>query len=134
MNKYVKVLMDLKEIIESIPEVSYVSLGKPRDVNVDTNVPSVYINPLNGIFENTKNTKCISGYDTYELVRIIVNMECKDELDWVYLRDTIIDAVLKDSAIWKNLVDRDVINWANDDYDNMPRKQFEIGFELRIRA
>lgn len=131
---YKNVLRDLKEILEAIPEVAVVSLGKPRDLNSETVFPTLYINPLSGVYDNNKNTKCLNGYDSYELVRVIVNMECHDELDFLDLRDSIINAVLDDSAIWKVIVDRDLVNWTNDDFDNYPKKQFEVGFEFRLRA
>jgi hypothetical protein len=134
MDEYELLLKDIEEILLTVPEIRKVSHSKPLALGVETHFPAVYINPLNGVFDSKFNTKSICGYDDYEYVRLIVNMHCDSDLDWVPLRGKLIKAILDDSAIWKNIINRDIVTWANDDFDNYPLKQFELGFEFRIRA
>lgn len=134
MINYEKVLTDLEEILLAIPSIKKVSHGKPLPLSIEDILPAVYINPLNGVYENTLNKKELCGYDSYEYIRLIVNMECNSDLDWIALRSDIIQAVLADKAIWNGIIDRDLVTWANDDFDNHPRKQFDVGFEFRLRA
>lgn len=134
MDEYEYLLRDLEEILKAIPEINHVSHRKPKALPAEVVFPAIYINPLNGVFEAKRNTKSICGYDSFEYIRIIVNMRCDDELDWVWLRSKVINAILEDSELWRNVVDRDLVTWANDDFDNDPLKQFELGFEFRIRA
>ena len=56
-----------------------------------------------------------------------------DELSWVKTRRKIIDVILDDSPIWNNIIDRDIVSIAHDDYVNQPRKAMEMLFEFRIR-
>lgn len=134
MNELERVLLDIQEILYTIPDIKKVSHGKPVALGIDDTIPAVYINPLNGIYEPITQKKCIGAYDSYEYIRLIINMECQDDLEWVPLRSKIINAILDDNGIWSSIVDRDVVTWANDDFDNHPRKQFEVGFEFRLRA
>lgn len=134
MTELEDVLKDLFEILKSIPSIKKVSHGKPKSLGIDDTLPAVYINPLNGVYEPIKQKTCIGAYESFEYIRIIVNMECVEDLDWVPLRSEIINAILNDKAIWTNIVDRDIVTWANDDFDSYPRKQFELGFEFRLRA
>lgn len=127
-------LMDLKSVLESIPTIRFVSHGKPTTLTIDDKMPSIYIVPTNEAFVNTKNTTCITGYDNYVYVKLIVNMECVYDLEWVSLRSSIIDAVLKDTDIWRSVIDREVAEVAHDDYDNYPKKSFQVAFEFRLRA
>ena len=134
MMHYEKVLKDLEEILHTIPAIKKVSHGKPLPLQTEDVLPAVYINPLNGVYENTQNKRELCGYDSYEYVRLIVSMECINDLDWVTLRHDIINTILSDTAIRDNIIDRDLVTWANDDFDNYPRKQFDVGFEFRLRA
>ena len=126
--------MDLKSVLESIPSIRLVSHGKPVPIGIDDSMPSVYIVPTNEAFVNSKNTTCLSGYDNYVYVKLIVNMECTYDLEWVSLRSTIISAILKDTDLWRSVVDREVAEVAHDDFDNYPKKSFQVAFEFRLRA
>lgn len=127
-------LMDLKSVLEAIPGIKKVSNGKPVSLTIDDNIPAIYIVPTNEAFVNTKNTPCISGYDNYVYVKLIVNMECSYDLEWVSLRSSIINAVLGDTDLWRSIIDREVAEVAHDDFDNYPKKSFQVAFEFRLRA
>lgn len=134
MEQLETILIDLKNVLESIPSIRFVSHGKPTPLTIDDKMPSIYIVPTNEAFVNTKNTPCISGYDNYTYVKLIVNMECTYDLEWVSLRSSIIDAVLRDTDLWRSVIDREIAEIAHDDYDNYPKKSFQVAFEFRLRA
>lgn len=134
MEELEQTLIYLKELLDTIPGVKYVGHGKPTPLNTDNKLPAIYIVPTNEAYVNTKNTKTLCGYDNYVYVKLVVNMECTYDLEWIALRHTIIDAVLKDTDLWKGVVDRDVVATVHDEYDNYPRKAFQIAFEFRLRV
>jgi hypothetical protein len=127
-------LVYLKEVLETVPGVNFVSHGKPTAISIDDKMTSVYIVPTNEAFVNTLNKKTLCGYDNYVYVKLHVNMECTYDLEWVSMRTSIINAVLSDSDIWKGIVDRELTATVHDDYDNHPKKSFQIGFEFRLRT
>lgn len=134
MDELEQTLIYLKEVLETVPGVNYVSNGKPVPLLIDNNVASIYIVPTNEAFINTKNKVSLCGYDNYVYIKLIVNMECQTDLEWVSFRNIIISSVLADTDIWKSIVDREVVSLVHDDYANYPKKTFEIGFEFRLRA
>ena len=134
MDELEQTLIYLKEVLETIPGINLVSHGKPAPLNTDTHLPAIYIVPTNEAFVNTKNTKALCGYDNYVYLKLVVNMECTYDLEWINLRHAIIDAVLSDNDIWKSIVDRDVVATVHDDFDNYPKKAFQIAFEFRLRV
>ena len=127
-------LVYLKEVLETVPGVNFVSHGKPVPISIDDRMTSVYIVPTNEAYVNTLNKKTLCGYDNYVYVKLHVNMECTYDLEWVSMRTSIINAVLSDSDIWKGIVDRELTATVHDDYDNHPKKSFQIGFEFRLRT
>lgn len=127
-------LMDLKSVLESLPSIKKVSNGKPIPLAIDDIIPSIYIVPTNEAFINEKNGKCIKAYDNFVYVKLIVNMECSYDLEWVSLRSSIINAVLNDTDLWRSVIDREVAEVSHDDFDNYPKKSFQVVFEFRLRA
>lgn len=134
MEELEKTLMSLQSLLEAIPGVKYVSQGKPIALTIDNNLPSIYIICTNEGYVNTLNKKTLCGYDNYVYVKLIVNMECQYDLEWVSFRSLIIDSVLKDQEIWESIIDREVVATVHDDFDNHPKKTFQVAFEFRLRA
>lgn len=134
MDELEQTLIYLKEVLETVPGIKSVSNGKPSALLTDNAMPSICIVPTNEAFVNTKNKIQLCGYDNYVYLKLIVNMECNYDLEWIKLRTSIINAVLSDSDIWKSIVDREVAEILHDDYDNYPKKSFQIVFEFRLRA
>jgi hypothetical protein len=127
-------LVYLKEVLETVPGVNFVSNGKATPLSIDDKLTSVYIIPTNEAFVNTHNKKSLCGYDNYVYIKLHVNMECQYDLEWVGMRTKLINAVLSDNDIWKSIVDRELTSTVHDDFDNYPKKSFQIGFEFRLRT
>lgn len=127
-------LQDLKSVLEAIPEVKLVSHGKPCPLLTDNNLPAIYIVPTNEAFEPVRRGTCIGAYDGYVYIKLIVNMSCSTDLEWVSFRSTVINAVLNDTDLWRSIIDRDLVATSHDDYDNYPKKSFQVAFEFRLRA
>lgn len=49
------------------------------------------------------------------------------------VRRDIITAILDDNAIWKNIINREVVTVIYDNYDNYPKRFLEIVFEFTVR-
>ena len=129
------ILKELTAILQAVEGISYVSNGKPKNVEIEDQLTAIYIlAPI----ENYEPHKAGTGKDSYTgslFVKLVVNTICDkgDDLEWVFVRDDIINAVLDDSAIWSSILDRELISSVSDDYDNYPRKTLEIAFEFKVR-
>jgi len=134
MDKYEVILRDIKAILETIGEVNKVEFTKAIPVNQEDTFTSVYIVPTADTFELFKNGKGIDAYDNRLYIRLVVNTDnTEEDLLWVSTRRKIIDAILKDSAIWSSLVDRDIVSISYDDGVEHPRRTMEMIFEFRVR-
>ena len=134
MDKYELILGDIKLILETIGEVNQVSHGKVKALDAEDTFTSVYITPEMDNYENHIQGKGINSYMNTFFVRLTVHVDCsQDDLLWVQTRKSIIDAILGDEAIWTNIIDRDIVSVAHDDYTNYPRKALAFLFEFRLR-
>lgn len=134
MDKYQLLLNDLKEILETVGEINYVSHGKVKALDQEDTFTSVYISPEMDNFENYINGTGLHSYMNTFYVRLTAHVDCSDDdLLWAETRRSIIEAVLQDNAIWANIVDRDIVSVAHDDYTNFPRKAIIFLFEFRLR-
>ena len=134
MDKYELVLKDIKAILETIDEVNLVSHGKPVSIDLEDTFTSIYISPELDRFDSYKLGTGTSSYNNTFFIQLNINVDCSaDDLLWVVTRRKVIDAMLDDTAIWSNIVDRDVVSIAYDDYVNYPRRALAILFEFKIR-
>ncbi len=134
MDKYEILLRDLEEILKTVGEVNRVSQGKVAALSEEDTFTTVYITPEVDNYALFKQGTGINAYDNTFFVRLTAHVDCKgDDLLWVNTRHSIINAILKDSEIWTNIVDRDIVSVAHDDYDNYPRKAMAFLFEFRMR-
>lgn len=133
MDKYELILADIKLILETIGIVNKVSHGKVIPLVTEDTFTSVYIKPEVDNFDIHIAGTSASSYMNTFYVRLEVNMDCSYDLEWVNIRRLVIDAILDDEAIWTNIVDRDIISIAHDDYDNYPKKTMALLFAFKIR-
>jgi hypothetical protein len=135
MDKYESLLRDLKEILETIDEVNLVSFGKTAPLDSEDRFTAVYIVPEMDTFTQHKLGKQFDSYTNTFFVRLNVNMNCQeDDLLWVKTRHKITNTLLNDVAIWNNIIDRDIVSVAHDDYKNYPRKSMAMLFEFKVRS
>jgi hypothetical protein len=134
MDKYELVLKDLEEILNTIPEVDKVSQGFPTAITEEDEFTAIYISPSADSFELVKPGTTASSYNNILYIKLLVNIDCKDDdLYWVSIRRKIIDAVLGDNDIWSNIIDRNIVSIAYDDYGNHPLRELDMLFEFIIR-
>ena len=134
MDKMELVLHDLKDILQRVDEVNHVSHGKAIPVDAEDTFTAIYIGPTADSFEPQAYGTSAGSYDNTLFVRLLINVDCKDDdLRWVRTRRKIIDAVLDDSPLWNNVVDRDVRTSVYDDFASHPKRSMELLFEFRIR-
>ena len=134
MDKYEIVLNDIKDILETIGEVNHVSHGKVKALDAEDTFTSIYISPEMDNFENHIQNNTMNGYMNTFFVRLTVHIDCTgDDLLWVTTRSLVTNAILNDKAIWTNIIDRDLVSIAHDDYTNYPRKALAMLFEFRLR-
>lgn len=134
MDKYEIILNDVKEILEAIGEVNHVSHGKVKPLDEEDTFTSVYISPEMDNFENHVSGTGISSYMNTFFIRLTAHVDCSEgDLIWIDTRSAIINAILQDDAIWTNIIDRDIVSVAHDDYANYPRKAIAFLFEFRMR-
>ena len=95
---------------------------------------SIYILPTAEAFKQESYGTQASSYDNVLYIRLVTNIDCAgDELLWTKTRRKIIDAILNDSPIWSNIINRDLVSIAHDDYALQPKKSLEFLFEFIIR-
>ena len=133
MNNHKAVMLDLKEIIETIGRVVFVTFEGHKQPSTNGGA-EVFLIPGADTFAERVNGKSINTYDNTFFVRIIVNEDCSDDpLQWSDTRYDIINTILSDTEVWNNLVDRTVSGVTYDDLNTYPRSTFEILFEFTIR-
>lgn len=129
-----QIMHDLKEILETVPEVQKVSFGKAMPITIEDTFTAVYVQPATEMFELHTAAKSLQAYDDYILVSLFANINnSTDPLYYLYVKQQLISAILNDSAIWDNLVDRTIRSVAYDDFVNDPLCTIELLFEFRVR-
>lgn len=134
MTQLQKLFLDLQAILEAVPELNTVKLGKAKPITTDDTLPSAYIQPASEIYELATQQTSIAGYDDYIYIRVILNVRNEeDPLHYLWCKEQVIRAVLQDQPIWSGIVDRDVKGVTYDDFENDPLTSLEILFIFRIR-
>lgn len=134
MTKYEVLLNDLKEIVETVPTINKVSHGKHEPLTSESAFNAVYIVPKVDTFETAIGGTGMSSYDNYFIIQLIANIDSSaSDLAWVNVRTDLIQAVLSDTSIWTNVIDRDIISVTNDNFASHPNKTINLVFEFRLR-
>lgn len=127
---------ELKNILEFSQIFQKVSVGKRVPLTEEINFPSCYIKVDGTTAELNGNigTKAGCEYDLYLDIRLIVNLNLEDDLDYLDIESDIVEAILTDSSLWNVIVDRDFIGSGWDNDANYPKKEGELGFNVRLRS
>ena len=127
-------LNDLKEILLTVPSINKVSHGKPLALAQEDTFTAVYIVPDATSYEPFKQGTDSSSYNHVMYVKLYVNtLNDVDELNYTYVQQDIIKALLTDTQLWSKVVDRDVLACTYDEYGDYPKKGFELLIELKYR-
>ena len=134
MNTHKKVLTDLQAILETASLVGKTVIGPPQPLASEDTFSAVYIMPTSEVLKTAVNSSSIAGYDDYFLVRLVLNVNnTESTLHFTEVRDQVIRAVLQDTQIWDQIIDRDVVSVVYDEFGLMPLSSLEIVFEFRFR-
>lgn len=129
-----QIMLDLKEILETVAGINKVSFGKSMPITQEDTFDAIYINPENSAFALRVLGKQLKDYDEFFYITLVVNTDNSDyDLNYLKRRDDIINAVLNDTDIWTNIVDRNVVTVGYDDFENYPKKEMNIVFEFKTR-
>lgn len=130
------VVEEIKSILEHSQLFTNVGTGKRKALTEEDIFPSCYIKVDGSTAELNGNIGVNSGceYDMYMDIRLIINMELQDNLDFLDLESDVIEAILSDSPLWNVVLDRDYIGSGWDADANYPKKEGELGFNIRFRS
>ena len=129
-----QVLKDMKEILQAVPQIEFVHIGKPRSLPEEDTFPAAYILPASEVFQVDRQGLSLAGYDTSYLVRVILNIS--NELDDLYFGEVIdaaIRGVLDDTLVWNQIINRDIVSVTYDEFGQEPKSSAELLFEFRYR-
>ena len=132
-----KAVEEVEAILESMDFFENISTGKVEDLVSETIFPSVYITMDTDVNQaNGKMRQDGGEYDRILLITLSIHLDLQNTSNLAYLdvRDDIETAILKDSAIWEHVVDRDVVGSKWDSGQNFPKKQGEIMLRVFTRA
>jgi hypothetical protein len=132
MNQTEVVLQELKGILESTRVFRKVSLEKVKPITEEDVFPSVYIGLYGeGYKPNGIKTSSLKGYDVALFVELTINARGDDYLD---IKGTIEKAILNDSKLWNEVLDRDLIKVEYDTNQYLPKKSFSMLVQLVYRT
>lgn len=127
---------EIKKILEHSQLFLNVSTGKRKALTEEDNFPSCYVkvDGVNVVLNGNMGVQAGCEYDLYLDVRLIVNLNLQDDLDFLDIESDIVQAILTDSPLWNVVVDREYIGSGWDSDANYPKKEGELGFVIRLRS
>lgn len=127
---------EIKKILEYSQLFQNVSTGKRKALTEEDNFPSCYIKVDGVTAELNGNIGVQAGceYDLYLDIRLILNLNMQDSLDFLDIESDVVEAILTDNPLWNVVLDRDYIGSGWDSDANYPKKEGELGFSIRLRS
>lgn len=127
---------ELKSILEYSQLFKNVSVAKRKALTEEDNFPSCYVKVDGTLAELNGNIGVKAGceYDLYLDIRLILNLQLEDDLDYLDMESDVVEAILIDNPLWNVVVDRDFIGSSWDSDANYPKKEGELGFSIRLRS
>ena len=134
MTVHERVFTAMVQIINTAPSITNTIVGKHTPLAQEQSWASAYLVPGADTFKSRELGTGVASYDNSLLIRCIVNVNCEDYgLQWAVVRDEVIQSVLKDSEIWGDIVDRDIVSIIYDDMNSFPLMTMELLFEFKLR-
>lgn len=127
---------EIKSILEHSGLFQVVGTGKRKALTEEDNFPSCYIKVDGTTAELNGNMGVKAGceYDLYLDVRIILNLNLSDDLEFLDMESDVVQALLTDNPLWSNVLDREYVGSGWDSDANFPKKEGELGFSIRLRS
>lgn len=127
---------EIKNILEFSQIFQKVSAGKRVPLTEEINFPSCYIKVDGTTAEINGNMGVKAGceYDLYLDIRLIINLNLENDLDFLDIESDVVQAILTDSSLWSVVLDRNYIGSGWDNDANYPKKEGELGFSVRLRS
>ena len=127
-------IKDFIDILSNVQGVSNVSMGRPNAISEESNWNSIYVLPVSEVFEPYKNGTGEDAYNQVIFIKLVINSQHDDELEVFSLRSDISNAILDDTILWENVVDRDLVSVVYDEFEYAPKRQFEMVFQVIGRS
>lgn len=130
------VVEEIKAILESSGIFRRVSTGKITPLTEENTFPSCFVK----VDGTSAEYSSISGsdygceYDFYMDVRLVINLELSDDLDFLDIESDTVNAMLRDSEFQKVIITSTFIGSGWDSDANYPKKEGELGFSIRFRS
>ena len=130
------VVEEIKAILESSGIFRRVSTGKITPLTEENTFPSCFVkvDGTSATLNGNIGTNVGCEYDMYMDVRLVINLELQDDLDFLDVESDVVSAMLSDSGIWSVIIDREFIGSGWDSDANYPKKEGELGFSVRYRS
>lgn len=130
------IVNEVKEILNYAKIFNKVEIGQLKPLTEQDTFPSCYLKvdgttaELNGNMGTEKGLE----YNRGMILRIIMQVELQDPLEFLDYQDKVESTILKDNPLWKVVLDRDFIGseWDND--TSYPKKEGEVAFMLMWRS
>jgi len=130
------IVKEVKEILDYAKIFNKIEIGQLKPLSEQNTFPSCYLKvdgttaDLNG----NMGTEVGCEYNRGIILRIIMQIELKDPLEFLDYQDKVESAILKDNPLWRIVLDRDFIGseWDND--VSYPKKEGEVAFMLMWRS
>lgn len=122
---------ELKAILETEPVLDSVVTDRFFNLPAEVTGVNAYIN-IDGIeYELIKNSSKLSGYRTYFLAHISLNVDCGEDPLAVYdVVDKVNKALLDDTKLWNVVTDRDILSVTFDNSQLLPYRAATILVKL----
>ena len=130
-----KVVSEIQAILEANKDLDEVSVGKVDPLTSETDSASVYISVESVVLEAERNSTLTDGYDRRMMASLYCNSNCSNDPFAIYdMIDSVERSLLKDSALWKTVVDRDIVMVEFDRQEFLPMRQAIMLVELKYRV
>lgn len=130
------IVKEVKEILEYANIFNNIDIGQLKPLSEQNTFPSCYLKVDGTTAELNGNMGIEVGceYDRGIILRIIMQIELQDPLEFLDYQDKVESVILKDNPLWKIVLDRDFIGseWDND--VSYPKKEGEVAFLLKWRS
>ena len=129
-----KVLEELRDIFKASPLDPTVTISDLKAVSELTDDITIDISLESVLYDMDKSSPGRSGYLRNFLINVSVGVDCQESPLKIYdVIDELEGSIFKDSELWKNLIDRDIVSVAYDHNKNPPFRGATILMEVKTR-
>jgi len=127
---------EIKSILEYSKIFKKVDIGNKKSLTQEDTFPSCYlkIEGTSAELNGNMGTDVGCEYDRVMVIRVLIFLDMKDELEFLDYQDKVEKAILSDNPLWKIILDRDFIGSEWDSDTSYPKKEGELAFLMKWRS